>query len=178
MNHYLTFSLAISVTLGPLAIPVRAANKPRAGKTEGATVIWTDEDLKQLSRIPGLISLVGQATDEAVQDVGAPAPQLTTKDPAWYAAQAASLNARLETEKAKLRDSTQALDDVRELKSTTGGINLAEDDIGITPEATIDILQNRVRETQSELDALEDLARHNDIPPRILREFRQRTETW
>ena len=33
----------------------------------------------------------------------------------------------------------------------------------------IDILQNRVRETQNELDALEELARHNDMPPEVLR---------
>jgi len=33
----------------------------------------------------------------------------------------------------------------------------------------IDILHNRVRETQNEIDALEDLARHNDMPPEVLR---------
>jgi hypothetical protein len=27
----------------------------------------------------------------------------------------------------------------------------------------------RVRETQNEIDALEDLARHNDMPPEVLR---------
>jgi hypothetical protein len=54
-----------------------------------------------------------------------------------------------------LRKFTQALEDVRELKTTTDGANLGEYDIGITPEATIEILQDRVRETQRELDALE-----------------------
>jgi hypothetical protein len=38
----------------------------------------------------------------------------------------------------------------------------------------IDILQNRVRETLHEIDALEDLARHNDMPPEILRGQSQR----
>jgi hypothetical protein len=51
----------------------------------------------------------------------------------------------------------------------TGGINLDQGDIGITLEAGIEILQRRVREAQSELDALEDLARHNGIPPGTLR---------
>lgn len=148
---------------------LRAATKPHAGPASEARVSWTNEDLERLNRIPGLISIVGQET-EAVQDVDAPAPQLATKDPAWYAEQAASLNARLETQQANLRDFTQALDDARALKSTTGGINLAEDDIGMTPEATIDILQDRVRETLNDLDALEDLARQNDIPPGVLRE--------
>jgi len=31
MNCHLTFSLAISMTLSTLAIPLRAANRPRAG---------------------------------------------------------------------------------------------------------------------------------------------------
>lgn len=51
----------------------------------------------------------------------------------------------------------------------TGGINLDDGDIGITPEAGIEFLQQRVNETQTELDALEDLARRNDIPPGTLR---------
>jgi hypothetical protein len=148
---------------------LRGAAKPHADRAaENRT--WTNDDLERLSRIPGLISIVGQATNEDAQDVGAPAPQLTTEEPAWFAAQAAVLNARLETEQANFRDFIQALDDARELNTTTGGLNFAEDNIGITPEATIDILQNQVRETQSELDALEDLARHNGIPPGILRD--------
>jgi hypothetical protein len=36
MNRCLTCSLAISMTLTTLAIPLRAANKPRAEKTGGA----------------------------------------------------------------------------------------------------------------------------------------------
>ena len=51
----------------------------------------------------------------------------------------------------------------------TGGINLEDGDIGITPDAALGILQQRISETQSELDALEDLARRNDIPPGALR---------
>jgi len=38
----------------------------------------------------------------------------------------------------------------------------------------IDILQNRVRETLHEIDALEDLARHNDMAPEVLRGQSQR----
>jgi len=41
MNRGLTVSLAISMTL---VIPLRAANKPRAGKTERAPLVWTNED--------------------------------------------------------------------------------------------------------------------------------------
>ena len=51
----------------------------------------------------------------------------------------------------------------------TGGTDLEEDDIGITPEAGIEFLQQRVNKTQTDLDALEDLARRNDIKPGTLR---------
>jgi hypothetical protein len=57
----------------------------------------------------------------------------------------------------------------KSLKTTTGGINRDEGNIGITPKAGIEILQQRVSETPSELDALEDLARRNDIPQGSLR---------
>jgi hypothetical protein len=40
MNRYLTFSLAISVTLSTLAIPLRAANKPHGGEMEKTTAVW------------------------------------------------------------------------------------------------------------------------------------------
>ena len=168
MNRYLPFSLAISMTLSTLAIPLRAANKPRAGKTERATVLWTNEDLEKLSGL-GLISVVGQAPEEATAAAAAPSPYLETQDPEWYAEQASKLRAELERREARLQEYRQALDDVRSLKTMTSGINLDGGDIGITPEAGIEILQRRVYEIQSKLDDLEDLARHNDIPPGTLR---------
>lgn len=161
----ISFILASFVAGGTL----RAASRPHAGSAPEANGTWTNEDLRRLNKVPGLITVVGQPSTEASQSVGAPASHSITEDPSWYAARAGALNARLEAEQADLRKFTQALDDARELKSTMSGVNLAENDIGITPEATIEILQNRVRETQAELGALEDLARQNDIPPGVLR---------
>jgi hypothetical protein len=169
MNRHLTFSLAISMTLSTLAIPLRAANKPRAGKTEKATALWTNEDLEKLRPL-AVISIVGQAnTQEDSAPAGLPPLDVQTQDPQWYAEQAARLRDELERRKAQLGVYRQAIEDARSLKTTTGGINLDDGDIGITPEAGIEILQQRVSETQSVLDALEDLARHNDIPPGVLR---------
>lgn len=145
------------------------STKARVVTVPGANLTWTNEDLERLGEVPGLVSIVGQAANESVQGTEAPVPQSRTEDPAWYAAQAASLHARLEAEQADLHGFMQALEDTRDLKATTGGVDLAEDDIGITPDATIDILQSRVHETQSELDTLEDLARRNGIPPGVLR---------
>jgi phage host-nuclease inhibitor protein Gam len=120
-------------------------------------------------RDQGLISVVGQIAEEATEAAAVPTPYVRTKDPQWYAAQAASVRAELESMQAELQDYIQAIEDARELMTMTGGMNLDQGDIGITLEAGIEILQRRVREIQSELDALEDLARHNGIPPGTLR---------
>lgn len=173
MLRYLSISVVlVTFTAG---VALRAAAKPHAVPASKTRETWTNDNLERLSKVPGLISVVGPAVAEVVRDAEAPTPQSQTQDPAWYAAQAAALNARLEAEQADLHGFTQALEDARELKSTTGGMNLAEDDIGITPEATVEILQNRLSETQSELDALEDLARKNNIAPGILRGRRHGT---
>ncbi len=50
MNRHLTFSLAVSMTVSALAIPLRAANKPRAGGTEKIAVLWTNEGLEHFNR--------------------------------------------------------------------------------------------------------------------------------
>jgi hypothetical protein len=92
-----------------------------------------------------------------------------TQDPEWYAEQAAKLLDELERRRGQLREYRRALEDARSLRETTGGINLDEGDVGITPQSGIEFLEGRVSETQTELDALEDLARRNDIPPGTLR---------
>ena len=74
-----------------------------------------------------------------------------------------------EYRQAQLREYQQALDDARSLRESTGGINLVGEDFAVTPEAGIEILQQRVNEAQAELDDLEDLARRNDIEPGTLR---------
>ena len=152
-----------------LAIPLRAANKPRAGETVGATVVWRNGDLERL-RAKGPISVVGQVAEEATPDAAAPSSCIVeTQDPEWYAEQASKLRAELERREAKLQLYRQALEDVKDLKTMTGGINLDGGDIGITPDAGIEILQQRVQDTEGDLDAIEDLARRNDIPRGTLR---------
>jgi hypothetical protein len=168
MNRYLTFSLALFMTLSTLAIPLRAAKKPRAGTDSQKAMVWTNDDLASL-HLPGLICIVGRTNEETPKSASAPAPYAETQNPAWYAGQAAKLRDELERRKAQLAAYRQAIEDAKNLKTMAGGINLEEGDIGITPEAGIEILQQRVNETESELDAWEDLARRNDIPPGTLR---------
>jgi hypothetical protein len=163
MNRYLNFSLAVSVTLSTLTIPLHAANKPRAGTDSQNPVVWTNDDLARLHSL-GLISIVG-IDEEKSKSASLPVRSVRTQDPEWYAEQAARLRDELERRRTQLSGYRQAIEDARSLKTMTGGINLDGGDIGITPEAGIEILQRRVNEAQAELDALEDLARRNDIPP-------------
>jgi hypothetical protein len=167
MLRYLNISLALVSFTAPGAL--RAATLPHAVPALQGRRMWTNDDLEQLRTVPGLISVVGQQANESVQDATPPAPEVMTEDPAWYAAQSARLQKQLESEQADLRNFTEALKDVQELNTTTPGVNLAEDNVGITPDATVAILQNRVHQTESQLDDLEDLARQNNIPPGVLR---------
>jgi hypothetical protein len=159
---------AVTLALISVAIPLRAANRPHAGTDRPDKVVWTNDDLEKLHGL-GLVSIVGRVDEETPTSESAPGRYVKTQDPEWYAEQAANLRDELERRRAQLREYRQALEDAQNLRETTGGINLDEGDVGITPEAGIEILQRRVQTRESELDELEDLARHNGIPPGTLR---------
>jgi hypothetical protein len=204
--------LAASVLVLAAALPLRAQQAPRPAQTDQARKIWTNDDMDEL-RARGLISIVGQATEEAPQaplampqpasesaaapgqaatPEGAPAPAATetaavgpqaapeateppeaapydrTQDPMWYAEQAAELQAELDFAQAALNQAQQGLAQASS-RITQPGVNLSEPSVGITPQAGIEILAARVREIQSQLNDLADLARRNDVPPGVLR---------
>jgi hypothetical protein len=158
------------MTLGlfSVAIASPAASRPRGGIDIQHTVVWTNDNVERLHDL-GLISIVGAMSEGMPEPASLRQPYVKTQDPEWYAAQAAKLRDQLEHRQAELRGYQQALDDARSLRNTTGGINLDEGDIGITPDAGIEILRQRAKKTQTELDALDDLARRNGIPPGALR---------
>jgi len=160
--------ISVCLALVPTAIPLRAANRPHAGADNQKLKVWTNEDLEKLHAL-GLISIVGKVDEETSVPQYAPGDYGTTRDPRWYAEQAARLRGELERRQARLDEYRQAIEDARSLKTTAAGINLEEGDLGITPEAGIEILQQRVKEAQAELDDVEDLARRNDIEPGALR---------
>lgn len=166
MTRYLYCVLSLGLVAA--AMPLHAADRPHAGTGSQATMVWTNDDLEKLHRL-GLISIVGQIEQERPMPAPAPEPYRRTEDPEWYAAQAAQLRDELERRQTQLGEYRQAIDDARSLRETTGGINLDEGDLATTPEVGIEILERHVNEVQSELDALEDLARRHDIPPGALR---------
>ena len=160
--------VCVCLALVSAAIPTRAANRPHAGMGSQKPVVWTNDDLEKLHDL-GLISVVGRIDEARPAPASRPGPYVRTQDPEWYAEQAAKLRDELEYRQAQLREYRQALDDARSLKESTGGIDLVGEDFAVTPEAGIEILQQRVNEAQTALDALEDLARRHDIPPGTLR---------
>ena len=159
-----------AVTLGfvAVAIPLRAANRPHVGTDSQNGKVWTNDDLERLHSL-GLISIVGQIDQETSKPAILRAGYVKTQGPEWYAEEAARLRDELGRRRAQLGRYSQAIEERRSLETMTGGLNLNDGDIGITPEAGIEILQQRVSETQAERDTLEDLARRNDMPPGTLR---------
>src|SRR5712691_4437128 len=66
--------LAASVFVLAAALPLRAQQAPRPAQTDQARKIWTNDDMDDL-RARGLISIVGQETEEAPQaPLAAPQP--------------------------------------------------------------------------------------------------------
>jgi hypothetical protein len=159
---------AVALGFVSVAIPLGAANRPHAGTDGQNAVVWTNDDLARFHNL-GLISIIGRANDETSKSESLPQSYLNTQDPSWYDEQCARLRDELERSRTELDRYSQAIEAARSLETMTGGINLNDGDIGITPEAGIEILQQRVSETQTQLDALEDLARRNDIQPGTLR---------
>ena len=163
-HSYVGCCLAFVLT----AIPSRAANRPHAGTDSQTVKVWTNDDLERLHDL-GLICIVGQINEETPKPAFIPKPDMKTLDPEWYAERAARLRDELERRRAQLDGYRQAIEDARSLKTMSGGINLEGGDIGITPEAGIEILEQRVTQEQARIDDLEDLARRNDIEPGALR---------
>lgn len=166
----MTRHLFLTITLGAISVApsARAANGPHAGSDRQNTLVWTNDDVEKL-HVPGLICIVGRTNEETSTLASLAQPYVKARDPQWYAEQAERLSDELERRQTQLGEYRQAIEDAKSLKTMTGGINLEEDELGITLEAGIEILQQRVSEAQGEFDALEDLARRNDIPPGTLR---------
>ena len=164
------FPLAAILTLA-IAFPSHAAEEPRPAQAAKTKKVWTNDDMDQL-RARGLISTFSVAPETAAQTQPAPSEQATftpkTEDPAWYADQAAILQAELDKRESALREAQANLAQAAE-GITQPGIAMDKKNVGITPEAGIAVLQAQVHEVQSQLDELSDLARQNNIPPGALR---------
>jgi hypothetical protein len=172
-NYSLPLAAVVAVLI---ACSLQAAEKPRTaqGNPNQPKKVWTNDDMNQL-RVRGLISIVGQeAAETATQAPAAPTEATLLvyasrlDDPAWYADQAADLQAELDKREAALRAQLEAIAQASK-RITEPGLALDKDSAGVTPAAGVANLQAQVQEVQSQLDELSDLARQHDIPPGKLR---------
>ena len=159
---------AVALGFVAAAIPLRAANRPHVGTDSQNGKVWTNDDLERLHGL-GLISIVGQIDQEEQKLAAARSEYVKTQDPEWYAEESARLRDELERRRAELDGYRRVIEEARSLETATGGIDLHGGDVGITPQAGIENLQERVSETETQLDGLEDLARRNYMPPGLLR---------
>lgn len=165
--RYRIFPLTVFLSVCVLAAPSHAATKPRGAKSDSAKTVWTNDDIEKL-RARGLITFF-TVPDEGPATPAADASYDETKDSAWYAKQAALLQTELASAQADLAQYLVTLDDAKSLNSSTGGVAIDKDPLGITPEAGIQIRERRIQDVASQIDALEDLARRNGFPPGLTR---------
>jgi hypothetical protein len=135
---------------------------------KAAHTLYTNADTAKLASEDN-ISLVGpEPASEAAPTNAAPppsyaAPYVETQDPNWYAEQAVQLNAELDRRNEDLRRYVEAINEAKGRQQSESGVNLVEGNFGITLDSGRAMLESRVREVQSQLDELADLARRNGI---------------
>ena len=159
-----------------IACSSQAAEKPRPAQADQkqSTKVWTNEDMDQL-RARGLISIVGQEPPASSAQAPASSPEPVypvyesrLDDPTWYADKAADLRAELDRRGAALREQQTAIALAAD-RITQPGVALDKPSEGVTPEAGVQALQEKVQEVQNQMDELSDLARQHDIAPGVLR---------
>jgi len=159
----------VGIAIILMAIPLSAANRPATGTDSQNTKVWTNDDLEKIRSL-GQLSVVGPSDNEGSTQALVPRASTNIQDPEWYSAQAARLQGELDQQRAELQSYKQTLEDARSLREMTGGINLEEGHIGLSPESAMQMLRERVNDTQTQLDALQDIARRNGIAPGALRD--------
>ncbi|MGA7625781.1 MAG: hypothetical protein WB630_11500 [Candidatus Acidiferrales bacterium] len=156
------------------ALPARPNRPitPRADLDKQKT--WTNLDIPFL-RENAPISIVGDtggSEPDSASNKTAPAVpgdnlfELQESNPHWYAAQMQMLRERIDADEDQIRN-------ILEIRQTgegiTGAIPLDKTAPGLSPEATMQILQGDQNSIRAEMDELEDLARMNGIDPGVLR---------
>lgn len=138
-----------------------------------AQKVWTNEDIRLLREMAPISIFSGSASLQASQAespsvaAGAPTkPYVKELDPRWYAQQRETLQARIDADQEQIRE-------IRQIEQTgdgiSGAIPLDENAPGITPYATVEILQSQIAQIEAQVEDLQDLARRNSIAPGAVR---------
>lgn len=149
----------------------KTSTSPRLDAAEQK--IWTNDDIPLLRQLAP-ISIIGDRSSvqasvrEALSTEAAAANQPYVKelDPRWYAEQRQTLQAQIDADQEQIRQ-------VQQIRQTGDGITnaipLDTEAAGLTPEATVEILQEQVAQLEAQIDDLQDLARRNGIEPAVVR---------
>ncbi len=167
--------ILLSITLLLPAPAAPGASKARTVLTmdTAAKKTWTNDDIPFLREIAPITILSPSSPAQAsvAETVGGAAPSATEPyvkegDPRWYAEQRQALQAQVEADQEQIRE-------IQEIRDTgvgiTDAIPLDKEAPGITPEATVEILQDEIAQIESQIGALQDLARINGIPAAAVR---------
>ncbi len=167
---------AVLAAANPLSAGDRTVGTPSAGAAQTAAAeapkpadtarVWTNADIAKLPD-PG-ISLIGPEPVTGAEVGPNEEPYDRTKDPYWYADEAARLWAELARRNAALQQYIAAIEDAKNRRNTESGIALDQGNAGITLQAGIENLQAQVRGVQEQLEELADLARRNGIVPGVV----------
>jgi hypothetical protein len=164
----LAFSLAVTAFASPQAQQAPPAPpekaKPESKKTKK---VWTDDDLQNLHGKSG-VSVVGNAlgVDDADKAEAKQASYVQEKDPNWYHKQLMPLRAEIERLDKEITKTREFMNGGH---TGEGQLKVNVFSVPMNPTNHIAQLEKRKATVQSKIDALEDQARRNDIPPGALR---------
>lgn len=165
--------LSITVLLPAPAGPGASLARTVVTMDTAAKKTWTNDDIPFLREIapitilsPSAPTQAGVAERAGVAEPSAMEPYVKERDPRWYAEQRQALQAQREADQEQIRE-------IQEIRDTgvgiTDAIPLDKEALGMTPEATVEILQDEIADIESQVEALQDLARVNGIPPAVVR---------
>lgn len=155
--------------------PAKPAATARAvlGADAAAQKVWTNDDIPLLREMapisifsPSANSQASLASTSSVATAASRQPYVKELDPDWYAQQRDTLQARIDADQEQIRE-------IQQIQQTGDGISdaipLDKNAPGLTPYATVEILQNQIAQIESQIDDLQDLARRNGIPAAAVR---------
>jgi hypothetical protein len=167
-------ALALALALGPSSEAQQAQRRP----PQKAKKVWTNDDIDALrARVP--LSVTGQELPAAAAEPAAGEkaageatakgplePYVRERDPKYYQQRYAALRAEVDRIDAEIRR-------LREFRANpnTGqqGLALGAENLSLTPENQIQLLEERRRKVQQDISDLEDQARRAGIPLGLLR---------
>lgn len=135
---------------------------PAARRDSSAQKTWTNDDIDSLRANAPISVFSTPATLAASQPTVANPTYVKELDSNWYAKQIGAIQLQMAESNATIRK-------IQGIRKSGVGISnvipLDREDVGLSPEFTVQILQSQNHARKADLDTLEELARHNSIPP-------------